>query len=139
MVAIKPIDKIVDKWVGKTAAATGDYLDGVTNPRRAWAAATIAAKDSWKMGVTKAAQEDRFAKGVTRAGDAKWQRGAITKGPNRWAEGVALAADDYRKGFLRIHAAIASASLPPRFAKQDPRNLERVKAMNAVVIAASKK
>ncbi len=139
MVAIKSIDKIIDKWIAKTANATGDYADGVANPRRPWAAAALAAKDNWKAGVTKAAQEDRFAKGVARAGDSKWSRGALTKGPNRWAEGVSLAADDFRKGFAPIRAAIAGATLPPRFAKQDPRNLARVAAMNAVVIAASKK
>ena len=139
MVAIKPLERITKKWVDKTQNAQQDYVDGVTNPRRNWAAAAAAAADNWKAGVTKAAQEDRFKKGVVNAGDARWSFGAITKGPGRWAEGVSLAAADFSKGFAPIRAAIAAASLPPRFARRDPRNLARVKAMNDAVVGASKK
>ncbi|GAH83478.1 unnamed protein product, partial [marine sediment metagenome] len=73
--------------------------------------------------------KDLFPKGVREAGTSKWRERALKKGPGRFAEGVMIAAPDFEKGFARYHAAIERVDLGPRFARRDPRNLGRVKAV----------
>jgi hypothetical protein len=114
---------------------TEDYKIGVKNPKRDWADETEAAKTNWKMGIDQAAGKDLFAKGVRKAGTGKWEKGALEKGPQRFAEGVMLAEGDYEKGFAPFHAAIERADLGPRFPRRDPRNLNRVKAVVDALVA----
>lgn len=129
MASIRPIADIARKWASVTPQRSADYEAGVRNPRTDWQRATVAAKDAWKEGVTRAAANDSFAKGVTAAGTSKWQEGSLQKGVVRWGPGVAGAEDLYATGFAPYQAAIERVSLPPRFARRDPRNLLRVAAI----------
>jgi len=76
-----------------------------------------------------AAAADSYAKGITKAGSAKWQQRATTKGPGRFAEGVMIGSDDYEKGFAPYRDEIEKTVLPPRYPKRDPRNINRVSAI----------
>ena len=136
MAAIASASVIADKWARVTPQRTADYESGVRAPRVDWSAATSAAHEAWKGGVQAAIAAGSFAKGVARAGTAKWQEGAITKGVPRWGQGVSIGRDAYEKGFAPYAEAIKSVTLPPRFARRDPRNLDRVKA---IVDALTKK
>ncbi|KKL20737.1 hypothetical protein LCGC14_2452450, partial [marine sediment metagenome] len=49
--------------------------------------------------------------------------------------GVTVAHGDYAAGFAPYQAAIAAVVLPPRYARRDPRNLARVKAVVDALIA----
>jgi len=129
MAAIKPLDRITSKFTDVTPARSGEYEAGIRAPRRSWSAATAAAEDSYKAGVAAAAARGAFGKGVKAAGDAKYQKGALEKGVARFGPGVALSGDDYAKGFKPYHDAISRLSLPPRYARRDPRNLQRVAAV----------
>ena len=129
MVATKPIDQVVEKWKRKVAGASEDYRQGVTSPQNDWATEAGKAQDRYKSGVTQAAAEGRFGRGVARAGTAKWQKGCIEKGVNRWPEGVAMADDEYRSGMGDVLSTIQSVTLPAKGPKGDPRNYERVKAI----------
>lgn len=120
---------IAAKFARVTQTRTQDYSDGVDNPRADWADKTAAAEASYKTGVTKAASEGRFGKGVRNAGTAKWKHGVQVKGKERWAQGIAVAEDAYAKGMEPVIAVIESVNLPVRYAKGDPRNHERSKAM----------
>jgi hypothetical protein len=42
---------------------------------------------------------------------------------------VQIAKDDYAKGFGPYANVIAATTLPPRYPKGDPRNIERVSAI----------
>lgn len=139
MVPIKSIDAIAKKWAFVTPMRSGDYADGVAAPRRSWAAATKAAEGAWGDGVQRAVQRKSFSKGVAAAGDEKWQRKASTLGVQRWGPGVAEAEGDYAKGFAPFREAIASCVLPPRYARRDPRNMARVKAIVDALIAVKDK
>lgn len=129
MAEIKPLSSIRDKWTRVTPGRTEDYKLGIQNPKRDWEEETKAGKDNWKAGVDAAAAKDLFAKGVTKAGTAKWRDHALKKGPGRFAEGVYIAGPDYETGFKPFHDAISRVDLGPRFPKRDPRNLNRVKAV----------
>lgn len=129
MAFIRSMADIARKWASVTPMRSADYEAGVKNPRRDWAQATSAAEDSWKAGVTAAAAKSLFSKGVNAAGTPRWQSGAIQKGVARWGPGVTVAEPDYQRGFSPYRDAIERVTLPPRYARRDPRNLARVKAI----------
>lgn len=129
MAAIATSSQIAAKWARVTPLRATDYEDGIRNPRVDWAAATGAASDAWKAEIQQAIAQDSFRKGVAAAGTATWQANAISKGPARWQQGVAAGAGNYESGFAPYRDAIERLTLPPRFAKRDPRNLDRVKAI----------
>jgi hypothetical protein len=126
MPAIKSLDRISAKWIEKAGQAQGEYTEGIQNPKTPWMEATRAAETNYEQGVQKSIQQKRFGKGVVKAGSAKWQRNALAKGPGRWAEGIALSADEYQKGFAPYREIIQNLSLPPRGPKGDPKNIQRV-------------
>lgn len=77
-----------------------------------------------------------FSKGVTKAGTGKWQAQAVAKGVSRYPQGVAGAQSAYQAGFEPYANVIQSTTLPPKFAKGDPRNLQRVTAMSQALRSA---
>lgn len=129
MAQIKSLSNIADKWTRVTPMRTEDYRLGIENPRRDWEKETSAAKDRYKQAVDIAHTKDMFSKGVRRAGSAKWKNNSLKKGPSRFAEGVTLAGPDYLKGFAPYREVIQQTTLPPRFPKGDPRNIQRVAAI----------
>ena len=135
MADIRTVDKIAEKWATVTPQRTADYEAGIRDPKADWQRATLAAADAWKGGVTAAIQAGSFSKGVSRAGTVKWQQGSIEKGLTRWGPGVALGQDAYQTGFAPYREAIARTTLPPRYPRRDPRNLERVKAITTALAA----
>lgn len=135
MAFIRGIDAIANKWAEVTPMRSNDYAAGVANPRRSWSAATKAAEKSYEDGVAKSIARKAFGKGVTKAGDEKWSRKATVNGTRNWGPGVTEAKGDYSAGFAPFHAAIAAVQLPPRYAKRDPRNLARVKAVVDALVA----
>ena len=134
MIKIKPIDQIVSRWVQGVRGATAAYQFGVSNPQRDWAEATIAGASAWFSGIQAAHAAGRFDGGVRKAGSVKWKNKTLTKGVQMWPVAVAAAEGDYRVGFGPFREAIAAATLPPRYAKRDPRNLERVAAIDRIMI-----
>lgn len=136
MAAIRTIEEIARKWATVTPLRTADYEAGVRAPIRDWMRETVAAEGAWKDGVAKAIAESRFSKGVNRAGTARWQEGALSKGVGRWGPGVQLGESRFAEGFAPFREAIARVTLPPRFARRDPRNLLRVAAIVEALVKA---
>ena len=135
MAFIRSVDLIANKWADVTPMRAGDYAAGIANPRRSWMAATKAAEKAYEDGVTKSIARKAFGKGVGKAGDEKWARKASINGVRNWGPGVQEAKGDYAAGFAPYHAAIAATVLPPRYARRDPRNLARVKAIVDALVA----
>lgn len=138
MANIRSIEQISRKWATVTPQRTADYEAGVKSPKKDWETATAAAEDSYQAGVNAAIAEKRFGKGVHKSGTEKWQKGAIQKGVPRWGQGVAIAEPQYAAGFAPFRDAIERLNLPPRYARRDARNINRVKAVNDAMIAAAK-
>jgi len=129
MVATRKIDDVVKKWSEVTPARAPYYEAGIKNPLRDWATNAAAAESAWESGVQNAMTDKRFGKGVNKAGTAKWQRKSVAVGPGRFREGVAAAAPDYKEGFSPYLDEIEKITLPPRGAKGDPKNYDRVRAI----------
>lgn len=126
------------KWNRKVQGAGEDYSKGVNDSGVDWAGPTKAAEGNYKEAVTKAASEGRFGKGVSVAGTEKWRAKTTTKGVERWGPGVRDAQPEYEKGMGPVLQAIASTNLPARGPSGDPRNLQRVAAVNNAVHNATK-
>lgn len=128
-IKLKPLEKIVDKWSTRASGAAADYASGITMPKQPWSAAATAAKDAWRTGVTDAAGRDAYAKGVAKAGDAKWLKKASEIGARRYPEGVTAAKDDYKGGFAPVYDTLSKVELPVRGPRGDPKNIERVRTI----------
>lgn len=139
MPVIKSASKIAEKWAKVTPQRAGEYEEGVKNPTKDWAKETAGANDAYKSGVAAAIAKDRFLKGVQKAGTEKWKRKATEVGPARFSQGVQVAQPDYEKGFAPFADVISKTTLPPRFAKGDPRNIDRVRVMAAALADAKRK
>jgi hypothetical protein len=130
MPVIKDLSRISAKWSRVTAGATQEYTEGVQNPRIDWAQATAKAEGAYEKGIQASISRKSFGKGVKAAGSEKWSKGAITKGPARYSQGVTLAQADYEKGFAPYREVIANTNLPARGPKGDPGNIQRVAIMS---------
>lgn len=128
-IRIKPIETIKAKYKSKTAAAGGDYSEGIKFPKRDQAEAAAAAADNWQQGVSAAGVKERFASEAGSSG-AKYLKNATTIGPRRYTEGTANAVDEFGKNVQGALSVIAATELPARFPKGDPRNLDRVRVLN---------
>lgn len=127
MPAIRSAAEIAEKWARVTPGRSSDYAEGIAKPKKDWEAMAVAAADAWADGVTSAASEGRYAKGVKGAGTEKWRRKAQELGVSRWPSGVSAARDDYEHGFAPFRDIIERVQLPPRRPKGDPANIERVR------------
>lgn len=135
MPAVKSPGAVAEKWGRVTPQRAPDYEAGVRAPRTPWAAATQASQERYKAGVLDAANKGRFAQGVAKAGDARWSERSATVGPGRYAEGVATSAGRYEQGVAPYIDTIQRTTLPQRYPKGDPRNLQRVSAITAALRA----
>lgn len=122
---VKSLDVITSKFTARAAAAGQAYTQGVSNPKRPWAATTAASTANWSAGVQTAITNGAFAKGVNAAGDAKWQTNSAGKGAQRYPQGVQAAGPAYQAGFSKYVSVLSGLTLPPRMPKGDPGNLQR--------------
>ena len=139
MVKVKSAAETREKWQRRVGQAEPDYTAGVSDPGVDWEGPTKGAEANYKEAVVKAANEGRFGRGVSKAGNEKWRRKTTEVGPARWASGVSAAGEDYDKGMAPVLSAIAGATLPTRYPSGDERNIERVRAMNKAVHAVKGK
>lgn len=121
--------KIASKWARVTPDRIDDYESGVRNPLRDWETETAAAEDNYEAGIKASIARKAFGKGVKKVGTAKQKLASIKKGIPRWPEGVRGAEDDMKKGMEPVVAVLAALDLPKRYPAGDPRNIERVKAI----------
>lgn len=121
--------RFCNRWRHRTAEASGEYIEGVKNPRRSWGKCTCEAQDRYKAGVDKAHGRGAFKKGVKKTGLVGWKVKTLLKGPARFAEGVHGAGDAFAKGYKPYHSHFPSIFMPTRFPRGDPRNIQRCAAV----------
>lgn len=124
-----------DRWQSRASSSEEAYVVGISNPRRDWAKATADAEDNWKKGIQDAITAKRFAKGVNKAGSEKQKRRAVEVGATRFSQGVNLGKAAYEAGVAPYYTVIENTSLPPRYPKGDPRNIDRVKKITEALRA----
>lgn len=132
MAKIKSASEIAKKWARVVPTRQTDFESGVSDPDVDWAAGAAAASKTYADGVQDAIADDRFGKGVKKAGNDKWRRKAVDVGVGRWAPGVRAAEGDFESGFAKYVGVIEStmAKLPPRGPRGAPGNNERQATMS---------
>lgn len=126
---VKSAKSIAAKWARVTPERIEDYEEGVRNPLRDWEKQTLDAEENYEAGIRDAITRKAFGKGVKKAGTAKQQAASIIKGIPRWAEGVRIAEDAMEAGMGPVVDVLKALTLPKRYPTGDPRNIERVKAI----------
>ena len=119
-----------EKFARVAAQRGGDYKAGIEDPKGDWATSTKNATANYNDGIQQSIADGRFAKGVAKAGTDKWKRKALEFGVSRYTQGVSSAASEYDVGFEPYRNVLESLQLPPRYPKGDPRNIERVRAVD---------
>ena len=128
-ITLRPIEQLAEKFVKRAQASSPEYAAGVAAPKKDQAAEAIAAAPAYNQGVQEAIARDGFAKGVRKAGTAKWQEKAKTVGAQRYPQGVAGAKADWQNGFAPYAGVLSAVSLPSKGARGAAGNLERVRAV----------
>lgn len=124
--------EIASRFVKYAPGRFDRFADGIRNPGRDWEKETKAAEGNYEEGVKKAIARKAFGKGVTKAGTAKQQQKTI-QNENRWVEGIEGAESTMVKAMEPVVAVMAAVTLPPAYAKGDPRNYDRVKAIGTAL------
>jgi hypothetical protein len=138
-IRIKPIETLKAKYKAKATAASGDYKDGVANPRRDQKAATLAAKDTYTAAMNESLAEGRFEKGVESTPAGKWAANATNVGAGRYGPGITNAVDAWGSGVAPILQALAAVPDMPRGVKGSEQNFQRQRAYADAAAAAAKK
>ncbi len=136
---VKPIDASTVKWEERARTASGEYAANAEAAAGEWATNTARAADTYGMAIAAPGIKTRFAKGVARAGAAKYARKITAVGADRFAPGVAAATTDYKAGAEPYFSTLSALTLTARKPRGDPANYHRVeqvgKALNAKRLA----
>ena len=126
MPRVRDTATLAEKWARRAGAAAPDYEAGVRNPKNDWQQATLSARDAWRQGIQQAIQENRWETAIRATPTQEWQRKAAEKGPQRYAQGVQLARDEWARAWDPYRQVIEGVQLPPRGPRGDPNNIQRV-------------
>jgi len=136
---VKPIEASTGKWSENAGRAAAVFATEAEASADLWARNTQAAKDNYGLAISAAGIKDRFAKGVAKAGAAKFARKIRDVAMDRFAPGVAAATVDYKTGVEPYFSTLAALTLSGRKPRGDPANYKRVeevgKALNAKRLA----
>lgn len=136
MANIRSLTDIVEKYKRVTPGRRADYDAGIAKPKADWAAETMAAESAYEGGVQEAISAKRFGKGVNAKGTAGWQADTKQKGGERWGPGIGYGTPKYEKNFGPFRDVIERTDLGPKYAKGDPRNIDRVTKITQALRAA---
>ena len=125
--------EIAQKFVRVTSTRSEDYEQGVKNPDADWEDETAGAEDRFEAGIRDAIAGKRFGKGVRKCGTANQIKKTIEKGVPIWPERIVGAEDAMAEGMEEVVKTLEGVTLPPKYAKGDPRNIERVKVGNVAL------
>ena len=138
-IKVKPIDASTIKWEERARTAAGEFAVNAEASADQWARNTVAASDTYGQAISAPGIKERFKRGVSRAGAAKFARKIRDVAADRFAPGVAAATVDYKAGAEPYFSTIAALTLSTRKPRGDPANYRRVeevgKALNAKRLA----
>jgi len=138
-IKVKPIEASTVKWTENAGRAAAEFATNAEAAADDWARNTAAAAGTFKAAISAPNISERFRRGVTRAGAAKFARKIRDVAMDRFAPGVAAADVDYKTGVEPYMSTIAALTLSARKPRGDPANYKRVeeigKALNAKRLA----
>ena len=137
---VKDVTASTEKWANRAASAADIFASEAEKAADLWAKNTQAAQGNYQQGITAAGVPARFARGVAKAGSAKFARKIRDVARDRYAPGVSLAQSDYKDNVTPYLTTLAGLTLSARKMRGDPSNYNRVtevgKALNAKRLAS---
>lgn len=138
-IKVKEISASTTKWSENASRAAAEFATNAEASAELWAGNTAKAADTFHQAITAPNMKERFRRGVTRAGAAKFARKIRDVARDRFGPGVAAATADYTAGAEPYFATLAALTLSARKPRGDPANYNRVmevgKALNAKRLA----
>ena len=138
-IKVKSIEASTSKWSDNASRASAEMATNAVAAADDWARNTAAAADNFHMAITAANIKERFRRGVSKAGAAKFARKVGAVAASRFSEGVGAAVEDYKTGAAPFFSTLAAITLSARKPRGDPSNYRRVeevgKALNAKRLA----
>ena len=136
---VKPIDASTTKWSENAARSADEFATQAEASADEWARNTAAATDTYGQAIAAPGIKNRFRRGVSRAGAAKFARKIRDVARDRFGPGVGAAIVDYKAGAEPYFSTLAAITLTARKPRGDPANYARVeqigKALNAKRLA----
>ena len=136
---VKSLESATDKWGDNAARAAEAFAREAEAAAEAWASNTAKASDTYGSAISAPGIKERFKRGVSRAGAAKFARKIRDVAKDRFGPGVSFALTDYKAGAEPYFSTLAALTLSGRKPRGDPANYKRVeevgKALNAKRIA----
>ena len=133
MIPIKSISDIVRRWREVTPTREAQYRAGIINPLKSWKVGASAGASVWNTEARRMETAAKFEHGVKKAGTEKWREKALELGVQRWGPGVIFGRPAYETGFAPFRDMLFGLSIPKRYGRGDPRNIERVKTVAAAL------
>lgn len=120
---VKDLGTAAKKFGTNASAGSANYATGVQSDT-SWATNTANAASTWGQGVQAAVSSGSFAKGVSKAGQSKWQSAAVQKGQSRFQQAVSTPAaqQNWQAGFQPYATVLSSITVPPKGVKGSPQN-----------------
>jgi len=138
-IKVKDVASSTTKWSENAGRASAEYASRAEAAASDWQSKTVGAAGNFHQAITAPGIKERFAKGVARAGAAKYARKIRDVAMDRFAPGIAAATTDYTSGVEPFFATISAITLSARKPRGDPSNYKRVeevgKALNAKRLA----
>jgi len=134
-VRVKPLADSAGKYASNAAASADRYATNAVGGAERWLQGAVAAARNFRQAVSAAGIEERFKRGVQRAGAGKYSARVQTFGAGRYSAGVGEAGDDWAQGFEPYQNTIAGLTLPARRPRGDPANMNRVSAVTNALTA----
>lgn len=111
--------RMTEKYLRKVSQAAPDWVAGMQNPKANFRDAAIAAKGKWSDGVTRAMQNDSFARGMGAVDVAEAIATATSDNGNAYVAGVNKRKAKVGRAFTKLAPALGAISSSIRSMPQD--------------------
>ncbi len=132
---VKGAAESAKKLVERAQSAAGEYSIAAQAAGDAWQTGAVGAKDTYGMAISAAGIKDRFARGVAKAGAAKFVRKVKDVGADRFSSGVAAGQADYAANVEPYLSTVAGLTLSARGPRGSASNFKRVQEVGQALNA----
>jgi|SRR5208283_2744378 len=134
---VKDLGTAAKKYATNAQAGSANYASGI-QANQNWAQMTENAAPTWASAVQTAASNGKFAKGVAKAGQGKWQSNSVQKGQSRFQTAVASpqAQTAWQTGFGPYATILGGIPVPPKGVRGSPGNYAIVQTIGNALHAA---
>jgi hypothetical protein len=133
--------RMASKYQAKVAAAAGDYVYGVQNPKRDFKQAAVAANGKWKNRVQEAVTQDRFARAMSQVDSAEAIATAISDQGAAYTAGAAKRQAKVGRVYSRLAPMLGAVSQAVQAMPQDTdaQRAQRLLAARQAMIEVGKR